>query len=263
MFMAAAGNLYDIVFADGRLAYRYLPKTASTSIKAAIYKIETGEDFFHKEAGMHIHDWFKGRPKADVSSCERRFILVRDPVRRFLSAYKNRVRFHGELSEPLIRQRFPHLYRDTPHFTPGIGQFIEHLDHYLKFPSIFHHCRPVSDFLDGRGLTPFTDVYRFDELGRLEEDLSKWTEQDVHFEHRQKGGTAYNVSDLTRAQMERLIDYYRRDYDLLSEHYPAEAIWKTWQGVDHDPSVGRGSLDPGNAWRRVKWKMAGILRSRQ
>ncbi len=35
----------DIVFGGGKFAYRDLPKTASTSIKIAVYQIEEGEDF--------------------------------------------------------------------------------------------------------------------------------------------------------------------------------------------------------------------------
>ncbi len=228
-----------IVFGNGKFGYRDLPKVASTSIKAAIYQFEVDEVFRREKAGMHIHVYMRRNNKGDISVCEKKFVVVRDPVERFLSAYKNRVLFHRELSEPFIRQKFLHHYLDIPYFTPGIGQFIDHLEDYLLIKPIFHHCRPIVELFCGQRLEDFTHVYKIENLSRFEKDLSKLTGNEVTLDHWQTGGKKYSLRDLTKIQIEKLIEFYKRDYALLEGFYSVNDLWNKWRGDKHSPDISR------------------------
>jgi hypothetical protein len=219
-----------IVFFDRTIGYRSLPKTASTSIKAWIYKLEEGKVFCREEVGEHVHLYMNRTRCGKLAKCRYRFIVVRDPVKRFLSAYKNRVLYHQELSEQFIRKNFMEQYWDVPHFTPGLGQFVEHFEFYYQFEPVFHHCRPVVDFLADPHLNDFTHVYKLEDLPRLAQQLSEWTGEPVVFEHRQDGGLSYSLRDLTREHLEKILDFYAADYRLLEGYYSVDDVWAAWEG---------------------------------
>lgn len=228
-----------IVFGGGKCGYLSLPKTASTSIKHAIYEMESGEGYCIDKTGIFIHAYMKKKHVGDLSNCVKRFIVVRDPIKRFLSAFKNRVHFHDELSESFIKNNFPESYWDIPYFAPGLGQFVEHIESYLQIRPIFHHCRPMVDFLDGQGLDYFSHVYKFEDICKFEKDLSGLVDGDINFRHTQSGGKKYSVRDLSEAQIEKLIEYYDDDYKLLEGIYSVDELWSEWKGIGHDPKVPR------------------------
>jgi hypothetical protein len=222
----------DIVFYKRKIGYLDIPKVASTSIKAAIYKLEEGKRFCAEEVGVSVHRCLdrKGYRKKKLCSPGTRFIVVRDPVKRFLSAYENRVIHHRQLSESFIRESFPGQYRNIPNFTPSLSQFINQFETYYKIRPIFHHCRPVVDFLEEPDFRDFIRVYKMEELNQLARDLSTWTGQAVSFERRQALGRRFSLKDLSREQLEKLIDFYKMDYELMEGLYSIEDVWMTWKG---------------------------------
>jgi len=235
-----------LVFCNGRFGYKNLPKIASTTIKCAIYEIETGEKFNIEEKGIHVHSYMKKNNKSDISSCEHRFIVIRDPVKRFLSGYKNRVVYHRQLSEPFVKDRFKDLYWKIPHFSPGLGQFIENLETYLLVRPMFHHLSPISDLIGRNNLHYFTHIYKFEDLLQFESELSRLLGKEVTFGHMQAGGGTFHVNDLNRKQMKKVIKYYREDYKLLKGFYSVEELWEEWEGQRHDPEVPKSFPDGEN-----------------
>lgn len=93
-----------VLLENHRLLVTTAPKVACTSIKAALFEVENGFDFrpFHVNGKLrHIHDpaiyparAFAGLPA--TTGCLR-LTVVGDPLRRFLSAYANRVVHYREL----------------------------------------------------------------------------------------------------------------------------------------------------------------------
>lgn len=231
-----------IVFGEGKLGYKFLPKTATTSILHAIYKLEFGDDFCIKETGMYLHNFMNKNKQGDLSDCEKRFIIIRDPVKRFLSAYKNRVIHHQELSENFISENHPKSYWDIPFFSPGLGQFIDNLDDYLAIRPIFHHCRPMVDFLEEKKLGYFTHVYKIENLCKFEDELTKSTGNEIKFGHTQTGGREYFLRDLTKRQMKKIIKFYKADYELLDGFYSIDDLWKEWRGKEHNPETPRADV---------------------
>jgi len=216
------------IICDGKAGYRFFPKTACTSIKHALFELEENKKFSPKENGMYLHDYINKKCLSVIDDCERRFVVIRDPIKRFLSAYGNRVTHHGELSEEYIREKSGEHYDKIPHFNPSLHQYIDGLDAYLNVGSIKHHVKPISCFVDYESLDYFTDIYRIEDIDRFESDLSEMYGKPVLFEHRQVGGNKFALNDLTKKQVKKLLDYYREDYLLLAEYYSEDLILDEW-----------------------------------
>jgi hypothetical protein len=226
-----------VLFGGDQYGYKNLPKIASTTIKHTIYRIEVGEKYSKDKAGMHIHKYMHKKHMGDLDKCLRTFIVIRDPVKRLISAFKSRVHFHNELSEATVKERFQEYYWDIPYFNPGLGQFVEHLEDYLKIKPIFHHCRPIVDFLDGQGLDYFSHVYKFENLSDFQRDLSDLVGRAINFPRSQTGGRKYFLRDLSKSQLEKLVEYYEEDYILLDGFYGIDELWREWRGESHDTAV--------------------------
>lgn len=214
------------------IGYLPLPKVANTSIKHTMFELEHGTKFNQAATGAaHIHEYFR-RHKAAVGEAGFRFVVVRDPIKRFLSAYANRVVHHRELSAENIQalaSQKRKLKIKPARFQPDPdpGQFVEMLEQYQRIPSILVHTRPVAPIIQDLGL--FTKVYAFERLAELEADLSGIAGQPVRLRHAQTGGPKLDITCLSAGQLEKLRAYYEEDYRLLHAFYPYDRIWREWK----------------------------------
>ena len=210
------------------LFYMPIPKVACTSIKTAIYALKYGDTFAQENHhGKHIHHFFE-RKTVNIKSYKHRVIIVRDPVKRFLSAFGNRVKFHGELNKKAVKKNAHGLEAQLPFFNPNLGQFIEHFDIYEKVPTIKHHCRSLSSWV-GTDLTPFTHVYPIEKINQFEQLIKLQTNKDIIFPRMQEGGRKIPLHRLTEKHLNFLIEHFADDYQLLNGFYSREAIIKEWQ----------------------------------
>jgi len=208
-----------IVLADKNLGYKDIPKTACTSIKLALYQLVSNKKYNDDEnEGLHIHQYMQKKVNS-LNDCQFRFIVIRDPIKRFLSAYSNRVIHHKELSREYVQQEVPNLINEIPCFDPSLDEFIKHFSKYCKVPSIQHHFRPVSQFINYHSLNYFTHVYPIEKLGEFEEKLSEIYSSDVKFPRGQTGGPKIKTSELTSSQLEIIREIYFDDYVLLRNYY--------------------------------------------
>ena len=120
--------------------------------------------------------------------------IVRDPLERFLSAYKNRVLFHKdkdfyELSIDQILLKLENNEFDNKHFLPQnyfLGMDLKYYDFYANVKKISFFKDRVNSFFDKQ--------YEFPKI--------------------QTGGKNYNVT-LTEKQTERIMKIYKNDYIFL------------------------------------------------
>ena len=220
-------RIHQIRLPEQRLIYIPVPKNACSSTKEALHEIEFGRRFDKNRdvnaPFVNIHDYYKKRPKGFVglkklSSSKKfvRFAVVRDPVKRLISCYRNRVVDLGDLN---INPRSLEKYGLDK--SPDINTFVLNLKLYQKAnKSIEHHSRPQWSFFGGR-LDYLDKIFKMDELDDLQDFLKSHC-PSLRFLSQKSGGTSYSVSDLSEEALKYAINFYRQDYRLLSNYYQAD-----------------------------------------
>lgn len=148
-----------------------------------------------------------------------RFTITRDPIRRFLSMYANRVVHHGELgpkSEAAKGLRAAGLS-----FNPGINLLVERLEEYFEVArSIRHHALPMVHFL-GTDFSVFNRVLDIAEVPTLLEEIRRhWAANGLEalasrlppMPRRQTGGPKLDPQVLKESSFEKLMAFYAEDY---------------------------------------------------
>ncbi len=194
------------------LHFAAVPKTACTSLKHFFYTLHTGEIFDPAVQGMFIHakypsELYEDHPKGNPM----RVAVVRDPLERLVSAYRNRVKHFEELSEERFgdKLRAAGLKPD-----PTLGEFVERLAEYQQVSGpIMHHTRPAVDFL-GREPAYYHMLSNMHSLQTFTSAFNRAFGKDVPLRNLQKGGPKLSSADLSdrhRAIVER---FYEEDYDV-------------------------------------------------
>jgi hypothetical protein len=219
---------------NSKIGYFPIPKVACTSIKEFMYEVEYHEPFKPKGKIKHVHTYFQKRFSGEkLESYNFSFVVIRDPIKRFLSAYSNRVTHHKELSQEFILSRFPQYAERLPFHNPSLQQFIDHIDTYMQIPPIQHHIEPVSVHLTAEQLQQFSNIYPIENISSLEADLSAVLDCDVKFGRSQTGGRKFSLGELNLSQIETLLDFYAEDYQMLGEFYSADMIMQEWAKSHH------------------------------
>lgn len=223
--------------------YVPVPKVANTSMKHLMYQLEFGESFFKTKKRAvdfpsedflfpftHIHDYYR-KNLCDISEAKFRFVIIRDPIRRFLSAFSNRVEHHGELSEEKVQAlslgKQKKFLKPGFIYEPSLSEFIEKLNIFLNVPSMRVHMSPSMELTGA--LDYYTNVYRIEEISQMEADLSRITGTEIKVGKMQTGGRKIPVSELSERSLNILLDYYREEYASLGGLYKPEDVIADWK----------------------------------
>ena len=130
-----------ILFPKLSIGYQDLPKVASTSLFNFFHISMYGSEYI-ATGNVHIHGYFNKSLCPDVQVVSNhqkqhipfrdffRFTITRDPIKRFLSMYSNRVIYHRELSiNSKLSQR---LMNSGLSCDPQINELIDCWDAYLE-----------------------------------------------------------------------------------------------------------------------------------
>lgn len=211
-----------------RIAYFDTPKVASSSIKAALYRLEHGTDPVAVPGATasveaRIHKAYQQTrpldPARDFAAAEGCWTatVVRDPVKRLLSAYANRIIHHRDPH----RGRFPRtraFLLGVP-LDPDPDTFFLRLGRYkLQSGRIRHHVHRATRFI-GTDLSRFDAVYPMERLDDFAAELSRRTGQEVGFPRLQTGGPKMSFDMLSPRARRALVDYLAPDYAVLADHY--------------------------------------------
>lgn len=219
-----------ILFDRHKIAYFDTPKVASTSMKLVLHEIEHGnrmEGQANLERAVYqTYPTKRISVPADFAASEGywKLAVVRDPAKRLLSAYANRVvhekvQYRGRLA----RTRAALL--GLP-MQPDIDTFFTRLGRYrLQSASIRHHTDHVALYL-GTDLGRFDAVYPIEDLDRLAADLAARSGRQVTFPRLQAGGPKIGLDALSKPAFDALMAYLRPEYDLLRDYYRPPA----WPG---------------------------------
>lgn len=198
-----------------RIAYFPVPKVACTSAKFAMHRLIAGRPFRRaRHGGRHIQAVHPTTPVDDATFDRLRgywtFAILRDPLRRLVSAYADKADRLAALAERRgAAGALP--------VRPSLEDFALHLAEYRRrFHLVRHHTDPFSVFL-GPSLDRFDALYRLEEIPRLERDLSTRAGEEIRLPHRNASPEPPPLSPAARAA---LLRHARPDYALLGAFYP-------------------------------------------
>ena len=219
-----------------RLAFQDVPKVGSTSLFKWFYELSFGSPYVPVKTpdgrDIWLHDWFTRQKSGPITSKPlNRFVkpegyfvfcLTRDPVKRLLSAYTNRVFQHWELAPNHPDGKA--AIEAGLEANPKLEYFVENLERYQAVAeSIFHHTRPMVDFI-GRDPSRYDRMFDLAEMPLLRERLMEhWracelpvSRQDIpSIPREQTSGTKLGLDALSPHAFEKLLAYYAEDYELL------------------------------------------------
>ena len=205
-----------------QIAYMAVPKAACSSIKAALGSVDPTLDrrdataFEQKEVHQiyptqrfRMHRW-------DRVQDHFRFTVVRDPLKRLLGVYTNRVQELGELynCRKIKRARV-----DLP-ADPDPDFFFQNLCDYIAISSsIKHHALPTLVFT-GQDFALYTKVYRTSDLSALAGDLGTQVGRNVVIPHFNSSASPLTLDSLAPETHRVLAAHLAAEYDHLGAFFP-------------------------------------------
>lgn len=145
-----------------------------------------------------------------------KFAVIRDPIERFLSAYRHRVLDARELDAEALKgsDHYTAFRRRQLKPNPTIGELIENLERYrFDVYQIKHHTDPQVLFL-GHDPRHFDRVFLFEELPILPTEIERATGAKIELRHEMRS-TPRQI-DLTDRERQVLMEFYCDDYRLLN-----------------------------------------------
>jgi hypothetical protein len=263
-----------IVIPELKVAYQNIPKCATTSLFHWFYERLTGAPYSPVDAKpgkgkylrSHFAKGFDGRVTVEKPGPELRakldgyfvFAVTRDPIKRFISMYSNRVQGHRELDQ---RAKYaPNIRRAGLRFRPPINFLVRHLEDYVAaVKTVRHHSAPMIDFL-GSDLTLYGRLVEISELDKLIAELNAHIERagfrreepPPALGRKQTKGPKLGLEVLSPASFEKLLERYRADYERIPT-VSVEAIRREYEAAraaaDAAPKADTPRAGRQGAWR--------------
>ena len=195
------------------LAFISIPKNASTTVRAMIYAARKGRlPNFNPDRPLKIHQLVTPDPVVFDLSRYRRlttFAIVREPVRRFVSAFRNRILHHGD---GVKRGELGEEFLDINHFALNLEEAI------WRSNSVAHHFS--MQIMRMGGTTAGVDrIFRIDQLDEAAALMSEAFGRKIEPIVTQQGGPKMTVDALSPAALRALEAYYAADYEALAGYF--------------------------------------------
>ena len=217
-------------FEELGLAYLPIPKCASTTLKHIFYSLKFNQEY--SEPIEQIHQfWY---PYTDILEHLKnldnylKFTVIRDPIKRLLSCYKNLVLHYKIFYLKSVQGKVKNL---DLKIEPDINYFIENLENYFQFSdSIVHHALPQNKYI-GKDLNIYDFICPIENLQNLRQIISHNAKVEIKLPRLQTAGPKITLKDLTEKSLKKLIEFYAEDYQLLQDFYSVDAIWQQYKTV--------------------------------
>ncbi|SMX28261.1 Sulfotransferase family protein [Pelagimonas phthalicica] len=207
-----------------KLAYMALPKAGCSSVKEALARVDPSVDL-PDEKDVTLYTWHNLYPtkrfrphRFEEYEGYWRFCVVRDPIKRLLSVYTNRVLQFGDLRNSIKlrdgRDWLPDLPRE-----PSPDEFFQNLDAYKQASSSIKHHAIQAWLFVGRNLADYNKVYKTEELGQLAYDLSLLTRQPVEMPRRNTSEAKLTLDDLKPETIDAIRPFLEEEYAFLKGYY--------------------------------------------
>ncbi|WP_353471946.1 sulfotransferase family 2 domain-containing protein [Salipiger sp. H15] len=200
-----------------RIAYMALPKAGCTSVKAALAQIDPSVQEAEAAQVHALYPTRRFRPhRWEAVADHWRFCVVRDPLRRLLSVYSNRV---VELRELHNSRRLRRPGAGLP-LDPDADTFFLNLAAYRDAASaIRHHLLPAWLFL-GPDLDRYDRIYTTAMLGELGADLARRSGMAVHMPRENASAERLDPDSLRPETLAALAAQLAPEYEYLNAFFP-------------------------------------------
>jgi hypothetical protein len=198
-----------------RMAFFFSPKAGGTSLRAFLFHAENGFAFrdysvqgARIDANMLTANYRFDRVDHSALEGYRRFALLRDPVKRFLSGYSNRVLHYRELS---IEAAGKQLLREGLAPDPDIATFLDNYIGYLRCSKpLARHFLKQQKFI-GADPAYYERIFRLEELDGLVEFVNGACGTQAKMPRLQTGGPKFDFFALDEDVQFRILEICRHD----------------------------------------------------
>ena len=166
------------------------------SDKVPEYKVNEDSKYKNLDKKYNLVNFLPSYTPFEKIDVDEKCCIIRDPIKRFVSAYKNRVLFHKDFG-----------FRNL-----NINEIIEKLENN-SFDN--RHFLPQSYWL-GSDLRYFTIVSNVSNMATFINGVNNFFQNKVEFPRIQTGGADENIT-LTESQIIKLKKIYSSDYDLIGD----------------------------------------------
>ncbi len=214
-----------------KLLYVSIPKCACTSLKNCMFYLENNFDyktFKNNGKNFDIHKLYPSMYFDNlINKLEKQYkineftkiCLIRDPIKRFISAYTNRVNHHKELSPKRIQE----CDLDPDMANPNFIKFVRHYHLYRNVKSIKHHTDSMYKFI-GEDPNFYDKIFNLNNINQISEFLKNKFDIDYTIPKLQTGGGGADSIDINAIKEKRpniyskLEQFTSKDYDLFSNY---------------------------------------------
>ena len=166
------------------------------SDKVPEYKVNEDSKYINLDKKYNLVNFLPSYTPFEKIEVDEKCCIIRNPIKRFISAYKNRVLFHKDFG-----------FRNL-----NINEIIEKLENN-SFDN--RHFLPQSYWL-GSDLRYFTIVSNISNMETFINGVNNFFQNKVEFPRIQTGGADENIT-LTDSQIIKLKKIYSSDYDLIGD----------------------------------------------
>lgn len=220
--MAHAGKPKTIAVDAYKIAYQALPKAGCSSVKEALARVDPAvpippEDEIGHMTWHAIYPTIRFRPQRwrPYEAPEWfTFCVVRDPVKRLLSCFTDRVVQKRDLvNSPKVRAS------DTLTTDPDPDFFFQNLVAYRQASSSIKHHSLGADLFTGRDFSKYSRVYKTSDLGQLGMDLSERVGKAVIIPRSNSSPMKLDLDDLAPATIDAIRPFLNDQYEVLKDFY--------------------------------------------
>jgi len=222
------------------LAIYTSPKVLSTSLKYFAFELENGRPFEELRKAGHpiwVHRHYPARPFEPVDRREFPHVVafVRDPVKRFVSMFRNRVIKHHEQTAGKWSEAATKGLERTPSFSDFIAKF----DHYdALIPDVRHHAAPQVEYV-GADSGFYDEVFTAESVSEFESFVHDLSGIELHLPWVQRSGLEASVT-LDNVNLTWISERYSEDYQVFGRWFPPASEWeqksKEWRKQE-SPSI--------------------------
>lgn len=227
-----------------RMAFFFSPKAGGTSLRAFLFHAENGFAFReHSVQGNRVHanslvaNYRFNRVDHGPLEGYRRFALLRDPVRRFLSGYSNRVLHYRELS---IEAAGEQLLSEGLAPDPDIVTFVDNYVGYLRCSKpLARHFLKQQKFV-GADPAYYERIFKLEELDKLMAFVNGETGTEAKMPRLQTGGPKLDFFALDRDVQVQILDICRHDiaFSIFPEY------WAPYAHLVEEPEGAESETGP-------------------